>query len=58
MGDFHSATEGQKIKTMDGLNYWWNRFEGLKATLKDFKKKHKLKSVEECIVKLLKDKRQ
>ncbi len=38
---------------MDGLNYWWQRFEKLKAMLEEYRKTYKLKSVEDCISHLL-----
>jgi hypothetical protein len=38
---------------MSGLNHWWQRFEKIRATLRSYKKEHKLESVEECIEHLL-----
>ena len=38
---------------MDGLNYWWNRFQAIRKMLKEYREYYKLKDVEECIVHLL-----
>lgn len=38
---------------MDGLNYWWQRFEKIKTMLSVYRKINKLTTVEECIEHLL-----
>lgn len=38
---------------MDSLTYWWKRFQNLREMLRDYREKHKLKDVEECIERLL-----
>lgn len=39
---------------MDGLTYWWKKYQNIKELLRDYMKENKLSTVEETVMMLLK----